>query len=310
MVSVIAVKDVQTTANISRRPRRARIRTHNGRWGMLMAAPATALVIFVLGIPIVQGFSYSFTNWDGLSATWIGPRAYISELTNPVFWRVLTNNAVLLLAVPATMFISLAIAYLLNLHIWGWKVFRTLIFIPTAISWVVIGMVGVRLFADEGQINAFLSQIGLSALHLKLLGDEHGALLVIMLTFCWSMTGTNMIIFLTGMSTLDPSLNEAAKIDGAGDFTIFRLVMLPQMKRFMQFAFTISVVYAFTALFSLIFIMTGGGPGYGTTTLEFLVYQTAFANTNFGTGAMLGMILFVIMIFVGVLQLRFFRAED
>lgn len=310
MVTAVSVEQEQARADAPRRSAGAGLRTRRGRWGILLAAPATALVIFILGIPIVQGFNYSFTNWDGLTATWIGPRAYVDELTNPVFWRVLRNNAVLLLAVPATMFISLAIAYLLNLHIWGWKVFRTLIFIPTAVSWVVIGMVAVRLFADEGQINGFLSEIGLSAFHLKLLGDEHGALLVIMLTFCWSMIGTNMIIFLTGMSTLDPSLNEAARIDGAGDFTIFRLVMLPQMKRFMQFAFTISVVYAFTALFSLIFIMTGGGPGYGTTTLEFLVYQTAFANTNFGTGAMLGMMLFVIMVFVGVLQIRIFRSKD
>ncbi len=286
------------------------LRVRKGRSGMVMAAPAVALVAFILGVPILQGLYYSFTNWDGLSATWIGPSTYLEELQSPVFWRVLANNAMLLVAVPVTMFVALAVAYILNLHVWGWKIYRTLIFIPTAISWVVIGMVGVRLFADEGQVNTWLTDIGLQALHLRLLSDEHGALVVIMLTFIWSMIGTNMIIFLTGMSTLDPALNEAARIDGATDFTIFTHVTLPQLRRFMQFAFTVTVISAFTALFSLIFIMTGGGPGYGTTTLEFFVYQTAFANTDFGTGAMLGMILFVIMLIIGVLQLRLFKAKD
>ena len=124
------------------------------------------------------------------------------------------------------------------------------------------------------------------------------------------MVGTNTIIFLTGMATLDPSLHEAARVDGAGPLSIFWHITLPQLKRFVQFAFIMTVISAFTALFSLIFVMTGGGPGYGTTTLEFFVYQTAFAKGEFGEGALLGVVLFVIMAFIGAVQLRLLRTDD
>ena len=106
------------------------------------------------------------------------------------------------------------------------------------------------------------------------------------------------------------SLNEAARMDGASSFRIFRSITLPQLKRFIQFSFIITVISAFTALFSLIFVMTGGGPGFGTTTLEFFVYQSAFSRGDFGTGAMLGVILFVIMAFLGSAQLVLVRSKE
>jgi ABC-type sugar transport system permease subunit len=124
------------------------------------------------------------------------------------------------------------------------------------------------------------------------------------------MLGTNTIIFLTGMATLDPTLLEAARVDGLKRRQIFFRVTLPLLKRFVQFSFVITVISAFSALFSLIFVMTNGGPGFGTTTLEFFVYQSAFSLGQFGTGALYGIILFVIMIVVGLVQLRLIRSED
>jgi multiple sugar transport system permease protein len=199
---------------------------------------------------------------------------------------------------------------MLNEHVFGWRFFRSVYFLPTAVSWVVIGMVAVRFFAREGLMNALLRDTGLGALQTDMLGSERTALLALGLTFVWSMIGTNTIIFLTGMATIDPTLYEAARVDGLKDRQIFTRVTLPLLRRFIQFAFVITVISAFGALFSLIFVMTGGGPGYGTTTLEFFVYQTAFAQGNFGTGALYGIILFVIMAFVGLIQLRVIRSEE
>ena len=159
-------------------------------------------------------------------------------------------------------------------------------------------------------MNSLLGDVGLGALRTDMLGSERTALLALGLTFVWSMIGTNTIIFLTGMATIDPTLYEAARVDGLKDRQIFTRVTLPLLRRFIQFAFVITVISAFGALFSLIFVMTGGGPGYGTTTLEFFVYQTAFAQGNFGTGALYGIILFVIMVFVGLIQLRVIRSEE
>jgi multiple sugar transport system permease protein len=268
------------------------------------------LVALLLGIPIIQAVYHSMTDWDGINSTWIGPSAYVRELSNPIFWRVLENNALLLLSVPVAILIPLGIAAVLNERVFGWRFFRTVYFLPTAVSWVVIGMVAVRFFAQDGMLNHMLERIGFAAATTDMLADERSALVAVGITFVWSMVGTNTIIFLTGMATLDPSLHEAARVDGAGPLSIFWHITLPQLKRFVQFAFIMTVISAFTALFSLIFVMTGGGPGYGTTTLEFFVYQTAFAKGEFGEGALLGVVLFVIMAFIGAVQLRLLRTDD
>ena len=286
------------------------LQKEKSRTALLFGIPALLFVFFLLGIPILQSIYYSMTKWNGLSTHWIGPSTYIKEFSNPIFWRVMQNNALLLFSVPVAIVIPMGIAFLLNEHVYGWRFFRSVYFLPTAISWVVIGMVSLRFFAQEGLLNDLLKGIGLGFIRTDLLSSERGALAAVAITFIWSMVGTNIMIFLTGMANLEISLNEAGRLDGANNYQIFRHITLPQLKRFIQFSFVITIISAFTALLSLIFVMTGGGPGFGTTTLEFFVYQSAFAKGDFGTGAMLGLILFVIMAGLGVAQLALTKSKD
>jgi multiple sugar transport system permease protein len=292
------------------RPRRGRLDRRRRRAGIVLSLPAVAVVLLLLGIPIAQAVYYSMTTWDGISATWVGPGAYAAVFRDPVFWRVLENNALLLLSVPFAIGIPLGIAALLHSHVRGWRFFRSVYFLPTAVSWVVIGMVAQQFFARSGLMNSMLGAVGLGSLRTDMLAGQGSALAALAITFVWSMLGTNTIIFLTGMATLDETLIEAARVDGLRRRQIFLHVTLPLLKRFVQFSFVITVISAFSALFSLIFVMTGGGPGFGTTTLEYYVYQSAFSLTQFGTGALYGIILFVIMIVVGLVQLRLIRSED
>jgi multiple sugar transport system permease protein len=280
------------------------------RAGIVLSLPAVAMVTVLLGVPIGQAVYYSMTNWDGITSTWIGPSTYSTALTNPIFWRVLENNALLLLSIPVAIGAPLVIATLLNEHVRGWRFFRSVYFLPTAVSWVVIGMVALQFFAVSGVLNKLLSDVGIGTSATDMLAGEHSALVALAITFVWSMLGTNTIIFLTAMATLDPTLVEAAKVDGLSRWQIFTRITLPLLTRFVQFSFVITVISAFSALFSLIFVMTGGGPGLGTTTLEFFVYQTGFAQGQFGTGALYGIILFVIMVVAGLVQLRLIRPAD
>jgi multiple sugar transport system permease protein len=289
---------------------RSRLARKRRRAGILLSLPALALVVALLGIPVGQAVYYSMTEWNGIVATWIGPHAYAALFTDPIFWRVVENNALLLIAVPFAIGIPLGIAALLHEHVRGWRFFRSVYFLPTAISWVVIGMFALRFFSATGVLNGLLAKVGFGPSATDMLANEHSALAALAITFIWSMVGTNTIIFLTGMATLDPTLTEAARVDGLSRLQIFFRVTLPLLTRFVQFSFVITVISAFSALFSLIFVMTSGGPGFGTTTLEFFVYQSAFSNGDFGTGALYGIILFVIMIVVGLVQLRLIRSED
>ena len=172
-------------------------------------------------------------------------------------------------------------AFLLNEHVFGWRFFRSVYFLPTAISWVVIGIVAVRFFAQRGMLNSLLASWG-SRSRRTCSRPRCRRMIAVAITFIWSVFGTNTIIFITGMATLDRDVYEAARVDGASGLATFRHITIPLLMRFIQFAFVLTLITGFTALFSLIFVMTQGGPGFGTTTLEFFVYQTAFRRASSG----------------------------
>jgi multiple sugar transport system permease protein len=278
--------------------------------GFIFALPALALVIGFIGVPIGQAIYYSFTSWNGLTSTWIGTSTWTQAFHNSNLWTALQNNAMLLLSVPFALGIPLLIAVLLHQRVAGWRIFRSIYFMPTAISWVVLGLVAERFFAYQGTLNSIIHFFGFSHTNTNMLGYESTALSALGITFVFTMIGTNTILFLTGLATLDPSLEEAARIDGAGRWRIFRSITLPHLSRFIQLAFVITVIALFSALFSLIFVMTGGGPGYATTTMEFLIYQTGFNQGDFGTAALYGIILFVLTAIVGVVQLRLIGSNE
>ena len=277
------------------------------RAGILFSLPVVILTGALLFLPIVQTFYYSMTEWNGIKSTWIGLDNFRQLVNDPVFWRVLLNNVFLLLSIPFAILIPLLVAFLLHQHVLGWRFFRSVYFLPTAISWVVIGMVAARVFAARGILNDLLAPLGFKT---DMLTNEYTAMLAVIITFIWSVFGTNTIIFITGMATLDRDVYEAARVDGAGGLAIFRYVTIPLLMRFIQFAFVLTVITGFTALFSLIFIMTTGGPGYGTTTLEFFVYQKAFAQGVFGYAAAIGVVLFAIVFGISLVQQRLLRSRE
>jgi len=297
---------------VSARPgrrRTSRLGTSQRRAGIVFALPVILLELAFLVVPLGSAMFHSLTRWDGLTSTWIGLANYQRLFGDPTFWVIVRNNIYLLLSVPIAILIPLFVAYLLNEHVRGWQFFRSAYFLPTAISWVVIGMVAIRFFAGEGMLNHLLEALGFGGLRLNLLSGETSAMVAVIITFIWSVFGTNTIIFLTGMATLDRDIYEAARVDGAGSFTLFWRITIPMLMRFIQFAFILTLITAFTALFSLIFVMTGGGPGYGTTTLEFYVYQQGFTVGVFGYAAAIGIVLFAVVFAISLAQLRIFKSR-
>jgi multiple sugar transport system permease protein len=289
-----------------RRPPLVRARR---RAGIIFSLPVIALIAIFLALPIVQTFYYSFTSWDGINSTWTGADNYQQLFGDATFWQVVSNNAVLLASIPLAILIPLVVAFLLNEHVPGWRFFRSVYFLPTSISWVVIGMVSIRFFASEGMLNSFIATIGLGFIHTDMLSSEGSALAAVIITFIWSVFGTNTIIFITGMATLDRETYEAAKVDGAGALQTLIYMTIPMLVRFIQFAFILTVITAFTALFSLIFIMTQGGPGFATTTLEFFIFEKGFNNGVFGLASAIGVVLFVIVFLIWIAQYRILRSR-
>lgn len=292
------------------KPRRSGLARERARAGHLLILPAICVVTVLLLLPIGQAIYYSMTNWNGITSQWVGPSTYLTEFRNPLFWRVLENNALLLIAVPVTMVCGVTLAALLHEHVWGWRVFRAAIIIPTAVSWVVLGLIGIQAFAAHGLINRLLGGIGLGVLERNWLGSPTDALAAVGITFVYSLVGVNTLVFVTGMATIDPAVYEAGKLDGANWLQSYLRLTLPMLRRYFVFTFVITTISAFSALFSLIYTMTGGGPDYGTTTIEFFIYQQAFGTGAFGVGALLGVVLFVILVFVSAVQVYLMRQSE
>ncbi len=281
------------------------------RAGLLFTFPVLALVGSLLLYPIGQTFYYSFTSWDGFSPPqWVGFSAYQQLFANPEFVSVIKNNALIILAIPVAVALPLAVAFLINTHVRGWQIFRSVFFLPTAVSWVVIAYVARNFFDNSGILQSLLNHVGLGFWHPDMLAHERSALIAVMITFIWSMFGTNMIIFLAGMSTIDQEIYDAARVDGAGNFSVMFRITFPLIKRFVQLAFIVSLITAFSALFSLIYVMTSGGPGFGTTTLEFFIYEQAFTENNFGIAATAGVVLFLAVFAVSMVLIRLLRSDD
>ena len=300
-----------TPARLKPRRSRSRLAARRRRAGMLFTIPVIALVGSLLLLPIGQTVYYSFTTWNGFEpAQWVGISAYQRLFSTPEFVSVLENNALLVLAIPVAVVLPLAVAFLINAHVQGWRIFRSVFFLPTAVSWVVIAFVARNFFDNEGILQSILNGIGLGFWHPDLLSHERSALIAVMITFVWSMFGTNMIIFLAGMSTIDQEIYDAARVDGAGNLSVMFRITFPLLKRFVQLAVIISLITAFSALFSLIYVMTSGGPGYGTTTLEFFIYEQAFTQQNFGIAATAGIVLFVGVFVISMIQVRLLRSDD
>jgi ABC-type sugar transport system permease subunit len=203
-------------------------------------------------------------------------------LHGPGVHRILINNLLILASIPLVMVIAFLVAAALYRGVRGATMFRSIYFIPVALSGVATGIAATMIFSGGPY------SVG------NWLGGSWTSLGAVIATFAWASFGVNAIILLAGMSTIDPDVMEAALLDGAGELRRMWYIVLPAMRRFVEFGFFITLVAAMTQLFPLIFTMTSGGPGFSTTTLEFSLYNNGFNNGQFGLAAATGIILLVI----------------
>ncbi|MCG2797898.1 MAG: sugar ABC transporter permease [Cellulomonas sp.] len=287
------------------RPRTSALRRSQQRWGLMLAAPAALLVLTFSLFPTLQGVWYSFTDWDGRSAQWVGLDNYAKGLLgNPEFVRILLNNLAIVASVPIGVAGALVIAFLLAQGTRGSNLFRSIYFLPVALSWVVIGITWSYLLSDRGPINGVLRTVGLGALAQDWLGQVSTSLLALILVFNWSYLGINVVLLYTGMVSLDPSVMEAARLDGASGVRLVRHIVVPHVRRYVELSTILTMSAAITQIFGLIYTMTNGGPGVSTTTLEFQLYTTAFKYGRFAQGAALGVVLFLFTLMLTLVRIR------
>lgn len=284
---------------------RSRSRRRERFYGPLFALPAVAFVTAFIGYPLGSLLYHAFTRWNGLShPTWIGTRNFTYLLHDSLFWSSLKNNAIFAISVPIQVFGALFLAYLIHERIFGWRLFRSTFFLPAILSTVVVGILARLVFQTAGPLNEGLRVIGAGALRQDWLANTNTALSVIIFAVIWATFGYSVLIYLAGMSTLDPQLAEAARIDGAGPWRILIRVYVPNLKRVMELVLVINTIIAFANMFTYVYVITSGGPGFSTYSTEFFIYTTAFTFQQLGYASAIGAVLTLIIAGLGFLQIR------
>jgi ABC-type sugar transport system permease subunit len=166
-------------------------------------------------------------------------------------------------------------------------------------------------FGYNGPLNAALRMMGLDVLAVEWLGKSVTGLMVIVLCMVWINIGWQGMLFLGGMCAIPTSVYEAARLDGAGYWTRLFKITLPMLLRTVEYSCIMSVLWCFTGLFSLIFSITKGGPGYETTTVDYMIYLKAFkGGSEFGYASAIAVILMVIVGVATMIQMHMTNKAD
>jgi multiple sugar transport system permease protein len=278
------------------------------RWGYIFVLPGLLSYLLFTFYPTLRSLIQSFHRIRGPGNPWIfnGVANYAEIFQDTIFWAALKNTFVyVLMTIPIGTVLSLLIAVALNSIVRGRGLFRALYFIPSVAGVIAVGVVFNWLYEPYlGVLNLMLSKLGLP--RLNWLRDLKLALPSIAIMNIWQTLGYNVVIFLAGLLAIPADLYEAADIDGAGSVRKLLRITVPLVAPSLWFV-VINNTIRNLQVFSEIFVTTGGGPGHATTTVGFRVYQYAFLYLSFGKASANVIILMAIILFVTILQLRFFE---
>lgn len=272
--------------------------------GYLSLAPAFVLVGLIIGYPILNTLFHSFTKWDGLNSDFNGIDNYIAIFKNGQIWLLLRNNLIFLISVPGILMISLIVSVLLFEEVPGWKFFRSAYYLPTILSAVVIGFLMKSMFSPRGVVNTLLTSLGLDGFIVDWFNNVPTAFMILIFCFYWQTLGQGTLIFLSGMSTISNEVFEASRIDGAGWWDKFLKIIMPSLVPTIFYFTVTNIIFVFIGLFGLVYSVTGGGPGYETTPIDYMIYLQGFQSGNFGSASSLAVILFIIVAFITFIQLK------
>ena len=272
------------------------MRQGSGLAPYLYVLPLVALLGFVFGYPLVRIFEFSFKMVRGIDGPWIGLRNYQLVLGQPLFWEAVRHNLQLLLAVPFMVGGSLLIAVVLHERMAGWKLYRSVLFLPYILAVPIIAVVMKKIFQFNGPMNDLLRFLGLDFLALDWIGSSDVALWTVMLLIIWRESALGIILFLARLLSLDESLVESAKLDGASWWQRLVYVIVPQMKVVIEFYLVVSVITILSSVFAYVYMIGGGrgGPGTSTTVVELYIFNALIRTSLPGIASAVSVLLFLV----------------
>jgi len=268
--------------------------------------------LFLLG-PVVGSFFYSLTNWNGFYKTmdFVGLKNFINLFSDGIFTKAVRNTMIFTLVVVVLQNgLAVPLALAMDSKIRTKQVLKTLFFVPAILSPLVVGYTWMYIYEPQnGVLNTLLRLFNLSSWEQSWLGDPQFALYSIVLMAVWQYTGYSMVIYLANLQTIPEDLYEAASIDGAGSWQKFKSVTFPLLAPSVTINVVLSSIGTLKA-FDIIFVTTKGGPYYATETITTLLYSTAFTKSSFGYGTAMGVIMFLIIFAISIVQILLLRRRE
>ena len=265
----------------------------------LYLVPTMLVVSFVFGYPLVRVVQLSFIRAD----RFVGFENYTALARDEVFRESLLHNAQLLLAVPVMIVLAVPLAMLLHQRPPGWRIYRTLIFLPYIVAIPVSGIAIGAIVSFRGGLNQFLSMAGLDILVRDWLGSPGSALWVILGAIVWRELGFGIVLFLARLANVDNSLFEAAELDGANWWERLRDITVPELRGVISFFVVIEVITVLVWTFAWVYVLTRGGPAGSTMVIDLYIFQQAIQFRSYGIAAAAAVVL--LLVSVGLIVIRF-----
>ena len=268
-----------------------------------LAIPVLLLVCFVV-VPAIDLVRMSFTDWDGLSASsnFIKLDNYISMFKNPDLWQSLKNNAVYFCVHLCMIPVELAFAVLLTSKLRAAKFYKTMVFLPYIINGVAIAYAFSYFFSPvNGAFDHILEALRLGMLQHRWLSDEKIVNFTLTFVSLWRFSGYHIVLFMASLQSVNQDIMEAATIDGANAWQMFRYIQTPSIALMVDFVLFDNIRGAMQ-VFDIPFVMTSGGPGYASSTFTLYTINTAFQFSNFGLASTMAVALMVIIILIYIVQ--------
>ena len=301
---------------MSRRSRRGTgLQRSKARAGVSLASPGLLGIVLITLVPLALGVVFSFYEYDLIRPpTFVGLANYTSTLSDPVFWVTAGNTLYFAVTqVALGTVVALLVALLLSQAMPGNGVMRTIVYLPQAMSYVVVALIWNLLYDPlNGPINGLLEALSLGPVNF--LTDSHLAMPSIIAMSIWRNLGYFMIILLAGIQSVSTEMLEAAQMDGAGAVQRFLHITIPQLSNTLLFV-VVTWFLGGLQMFTQSYVMTDGGPVNATRTLVFQMYDAAFKAGSIGEATAISVMMFSAVVVVSILlraaqSLRTTRMEE
>ena len=275
--------------------------------------PGLLFYIFTVFYPIVESIRLSFMEWGGIGdKVFVGLDNYVKMFHDPVFYTAFINNLIyLLIVVGMQLSIGLFFAILLTYMTKYVTLVKTLYYVPCIITTVAITQLFRSMYSVEpmGLLNQFLEAVGLGGMVTSWLADVGTVLAAVSIPEGWRFTGMYMVIFYAALVSLDPSVYEAAKVDGASEMQILFKIKLPLIKDIIILTLTMCLTGALRG-FDIPFLLTSGGPGNASELMSTYMYKKAFSSNQYGYGSALAVFIIIESILVVYTLRKLFTSKE